>query len=531
MKNKKIKIIIISFICVLLIAIVAFVGISILNQKEDNNETLEVQKEEMEEQEPIYEKDYSMHNGDIFVKVGNTIGYINKLDNSTQIINVESGETIQVKTPERGLEKLYFDGKNMYGVPSHYVGKGIYKIDLQGNVSKIYEGECVQLWLTDDKIYFIKQNGFDEINQTPQGDLCYMDKYGKNITTIISNVKNYFRIQDNTIYYTDLSTRGLYKVDIDGNNKQLLAEGRTYITGINKDYIVYVDYADGESYHVLYFDDNTNHKVGRFGNSYVTNKIGYIYTRKLTGKNNEIDVTFSLLKIDAKNKTEEQIQNTEDMARISYVYKKNVYFTGSNIIKYNLKDNTSESMDIRLAQFLDGKAYEFKMDGNQKVIQVIIYDLENNENKKVALNYKDIVQETKVEEKAENITSNENSNKYTLKEENETNKQNATESEENKTPITKEEAIKIWKENIPILGANNNIIDYENYTFMLNISQAEVKPNTLFTQSDNLPERQSSNLRKVWKIETSDSIDALQMLDVYIDIYTGQIIGGRIYGD
>ena len=171
------------------------------------------------------------------------------------------------------------------------------------------------------------------------------------------------------------------------------------------------------------------------------------------------------------------------------------------------------------------------MDGNQKLIQIIIYDLENNENKKVALNYKDIVQETKVEEKAENITSNENSNKYTWKEENETNKQNATESEENKTPITKEEAIKIWKENIPTLGANNNIIDYENYTFMLNISQAEVKPNTLFTQSDNLPERQSSNLRKVWKIETSDSIDALQMLDVYIDIYTGQIIGGRIYGD
>lgn len=531
MKNKKVKIIIISFICILLIAIVAFVGISILNQKEDNNETLEIEKEKMEEQEPIYEKDYSMHNGDIFVKVGNTIGYINKLDNSTQIINVESGETIEVKNPERGLEKLYFDGENMYGLPSHYVGKGIYKIDLQGNVSKIYEGECVQLWLTDDKIYFIKQNGFDEINQTPQGDLCYMDKNGGNITTVISNVKNYFRIQDDTIYYTDLSTRGLYKTDIDGNNKQLLAEGRTYITGINKDYIVYVDYADNESYHVLYLDDNTNHKIGRFGNSYITNKIGYIYTRKLKGENNEIDVTFSLLKINAKNKTEKQIGNTEDMARISYVYKQNAYFTGSKVIKYNLVDNTSERTDISMAQFLDGKAYEFKMDGNQKLIQIIIYDLENNENKKVVLNYKNIVQETKVEEKVENTTSNENSNKYTLKEENETNKPNTTESEENKTPITKEEAIKIWKENIPTLGANNNIIDYENYTVMLNISQTDVKPNTQFTQTDILPTRQSSELRKVWKIETSDSQDRLQMLDVYIDIYTGKIIGGRIYGD
>ena len=66
---------------------------------------------------------------------------------------------------------------------------------------------------------------------------------------------------------------------------------------------------------------------------------------------------------------------------------------------------------------------------------------------------------------------------------------------------------------------------------MLNISQTDVKPNTQFTQTDILPTRQSSELRKVWKIETSDSQDGLQMLDVYIDIYTGKIIGGRIYGD
>lgn len=531
MKNKKIKLIIISIIAILVIAIAAFVGINVLNKKEGNNESIEIEKEELEEQEPIYEKDYSMHNGDIFVKVGSTIGYINKLDNSTQIINIETGETIQIKTPERGLEKLYFDGENIYGVPNHYVGKGIYKIDLQGNISKIYEGECVQLWLADDKIYFVKQNGFDEINQTPQGDLCYMDKNGENITTVISNVKNYFKIQDNTIYYTDLSTRGLYKADIDGNNKQLLAEGRTYITGINKDYIVYIDYADGESYHVLYLSDNTNHKVGRFGNSYVTSKLGYIYTRKLTGENSEIDVTFSLLKIDAKNKTEKQIENTEDMTRISYVYKQTAYFTGSRVIKFNLEDKISEYTDISMAQFLDGKAYEFKLDGNQKLIQVVVYDLENSDNKTIALTYKEIKTDNKVEEKTENTTNEQNANNYTLKDKTETTKIENKESQENKTPITKEEAIEIWKKNLSTLGANNNIIDYENYTVMLNISQAEVKPNTQFTQTDILPTRQSSELRKVWKIETSDSQDALQMLDVYIDIYTGKIIGGRIYGD
>ena len=53
------------------------------------------------------------------------------------------------------------------------------------------------------------------------------------------------------------------------------------------------------------------------------------------------------------------------MTRISYVYKSNAFFTGSKIIKYNLKNNTSEHTDINMAQFLDGKAYEFKMDSNQ----------------------------------------------------------------------------------------------------------------------------------------------------------------------
>ena len=507
MKNKKVKIIIISILCILIIAISVYAGITLTGRKE-NVEIEETEKEELEEQEPIYEKEYSMHNGDIFVKVRDYIGYINKLDNnSMQIINIINGETIKVNT-ERGLEKLYFDGENFYGVHNHYSGKGIYKIDLSGKVSKIYSEECCAMWLTDDKIYFVRQKGFDEINQTPQGDLCYMDKEGKNITTVISNVKNYFKIQDNTIYYTDLTTRALYKADIDGNNKQLLAEGRTYITGINKDYIVYIDYAEDETYHVLYLDDNTNHKVGRFGSSYVTEKLGYIYTRKLVGENNEIDNTFSLFRINAKEKIEEQIYNTEDMRTISYVYKKNAYFTGSSVTKYNLKDNTSERMDIRLAQFLDGKAYEFKMDGNQKVIQVIIYDLENNQDTKIALNYKEVKQEEVKEENTED-----------------------KEVEENKTPITKEEAIKIWKENLLTLGANNNIIDYKDYTFMLNISQATVKPNTLFTQTDNLPERQASYSREAWKIETSDSVDGLQMLDVYVDIYTGRIIGGRIYGD
>ena len=50
-------------------------------------------------------------------------------------------------------------------MPNHYTGQGIYKIDLQGNVKQIYEGESLQLWLTEDKIYFVKQNGFSVVRE------------------------------------------------------------------------------------------------------------------------------------------------------------------------------------------------------------------------------------------------------------------------------------------------------------------------------------------------------------------------------
>ena len=80
---------------------------------------------------------------------------------------------------------MYFDGEYIYYMPHHYHGKGIYRVDLQGQAKQIYSGECVQLWIEDNSIYFTKQEGFDEINQTPQGDLCRMEKDGSNITCLL----------------------------------------------------------------------------------------------------------------------------------------------------------------------------------------------------------------------------------------------------------------------------------------------------------------------------------------------------------
>lgn len=541
-EGKEIKTVFIVVILILIIFGASYAGVEIFrNKKIDGEQNKEAQIEE--EPQKLYEAEYSMHTGDAFVKIGDYIGYINKLDNSTQIINIKEGIAIKANTPERGLEKLYFDGENMYGVPNHYSGKGIYKIDLQGNVTKIYEGECVQLWLTDDRIYFVKQDGFDEINQTPQGDLCYMDKEGKNITTVIRNVKNYFKIHNDNIYYTDWTTIDLYKADINGENKILLAEGRTYITGVNDKYITYTDFEDGEKSHVVYLDDNTNHEIGRFGNSYISEEYGYVCTRKLIGDNNEIENEFSLFKIDEESKEEKQIFTDEDMTRISYVHNDIAYFGNQGIEKVSIKEEnqSKESTGIGSAYFLDGYAYEFKRN-NDKVSEVVITNLENNEKQNIGITYKENLQndDNNSNASSDNTTTKNNissSSNKTITEQTNTQKTNdevygwKNESIEGKRAISKEEAIQIWKNNILNLGKNNNIINYKDYTVMLNISQVEVKPNSQFTQTDILPERQASFTRQAWKIETAENTDALQMLDVYIDMYTGEIIGGRIYGD
>lgn len=535
-KNKKIKVILIVIILALIIVAGGVVYIKNHNNTDNEQEKIIDAKVE-EEPNEIQEVEYSMHNGGEFVKIGDNIGFINKLNNNTQIINVKEKTAIKVNTTGNELEKIYFDGENIYGVPGHYKGKGIYKIDLQGNITKIYDGECAQLWLTEEKIYFVKQNGFDEINQTPQGSICCMDKSGKNITTIIDNVKNYFKIQDDTIYYTDLSSRALYKANINGENKEKLAEGRIYICDVTDKFLTYIDFADGQAYHVVYLEDNTNHKVGKFGNDVVIGKEGYIYTRKLKDDNNDIEDEATLFKIDYKNKEEKEIwKDTEiGLTTLKYFYNKNVYLMKNKVQKINLNDEShnKEDTDIGYSFFLDGYVYEFKT-SEDKIEKMKITNLKNNEKEEIDITYQEAKKENSVNKNTVNTNeSNKNeNNKQETKQ-----KTNAeiygwkNESIQGKTMITKEEAINIWKKNISNFGKNNNIINYKDYTTMINISLIDVTPNSLFSQTDNLPSRQANYTRKAWKIETAEEPNPMQQLDVYVDAYTGEIIGGGIYGD
>lgn len=315
--------------------------------EESNEENIEENQETEETQKPQEKEEikYSMTKGNKFVKIDNTIAYIDSINgNNLYIFNIKENSAIQVNTPKE-LWKIYFDGENIYGVPNHYSGKGIYKIDLQGKVTQIYEGESAQLWLTEDKIYFVKQNGFDEINQTPQGDLCSMDKDGNNITTIIPNVKNYFNILGNKIYYTD-----------------------------------------GEKYHVVYLDDKTNHEVGRFGSCYVTENEGYILTRKLVDENNNIENEFSVFKIDSNNKEEKQmLKNDMVLPYLAYVYQNKAYIEEQDVIRADLENGNIEE-NMPNGYYVDGYCYELRMTDN-RINEIGIYNLETMEEQKIALTY------------------------------------------------------------------------------------------------------------------------------------------------
>lgn len=379
----------ITFVILTLIMLgsITILGIKIYENKNTNIDKNSKIENGIEEVTQIREKELAMHEGNSFAKIEDIIVYQDRAyTDNLYIINIKDNNCKKISSDKVKLEKIYFDGEYIYGMPHHYSGKGIYKIDLEGNISKIFEGECVQLWLTDDKIYFTKQEGFDEINQTPQGNLCCMDKDGSNIKTIINGVKNYFKINNNKFYYTDWSSRALYMSDINGENKILLANGRTYLTGVTDSYLTYIDFSDGEKHRILYFDGNENHEIGRFGNCYITQKEGYIYTRKLIGNNNEIEDNFSLFKIDAENKTEKQINCYSVMGYLSYVYKNNAYIRENGINKVNLLDENlkSERTEFKSGEFLDGYFYSFTREG-EGIKELVITNLDTLESKNILI--------------------------------------------------------------------------------------------------------------------------------------------------
>ena len=356
MDNKKGNIILGIILAILMVIAIAIViinpnkveTVNYTKEQEDGNSestslinTNKVNNEELEKEE----KQISMQKGGDFCKIGTTAVFYEEENNSIYTYNTEEKTTKKIAEVPNGAEKIYFDGENIYSIPSYYKGKGIYKIDLSGTVTKIYEGSSLQLWITDNKIYFVNQIGYDSINQNPQGTLCSMDKDGTNITNIAEKIKNYFTVNNDKIYYTT-QNRKMYQINIDGTDEIELTQGRRFVLTVNDKYLTYIDYAEQEAKHILKLDTKEDVLVGYFGEvkTYAGNT--YVNIRKRLD-DGSIDEKYTLFEIKEDGTANEIGQYADFGTDLNYIINDKAYISnqndGASII--NLKDGEKLSAE------------------------------------------------------------------------------------------------------------------------------------------------------------------------------------------
>lgn len=305
------------------------------------------------------EKEASMHVGGTFCKMENQIVFYQEENKSIFLYNLNDNKVNKIAKLENGVNKIYFDGENIYFIPYYYNGKGIYKVDLEGNITKISESSSLQLWLTDDKIYFVKQIGYDDYNQNPQGNICVMDKDGNNVTELVRNIKNEFFIQGTNIYYTT-QDRKMYASNIDGSNKEELAQGRKFVIATFEDYIIYIDYANQEEEHILNLKTKEDSIVGNYG--IIKNYQGktYLNVRKRLD-DGSIEKNYTLIKIQEDGSLEEIGQFEDFETDLKYIINRKSYLynqkEGTYIVKLDdgKKENTESYNNCKY--FLGGYGY------------------------------------------------------------------------------------------------------------------------------------------------------------------------------
>ena len=301
------------------------------------------------------------------------------LANDKEIYLIEKNEQKnKIATLEIEIDKMYFDGENIYCIPEYGEGQGIYKIDLQGNVEKIYNDITLQISLTEDSIYFVKQIGYDQINQNPQGSLCKMNKDGSNITEIASSIKNYFYIENNKIFYTT-QDRKLYTMDLDGTNQELLQEGRKFTIGVCGDNLIYIDYTNQETTYIYNLETKEETSIGISGKIYQFLDNTYIVTKTTSDDLNE-QCTISKINVE-DGKLEEICTLEVSEENILYINKNKVYYlnTSNSISSINLETKQEEKTNLNSnTKFIGNSAYEIEENTNIKII-----NLSTNEEKKI----------------------------------------------------------------------------------------------------------------------------------------------------
>lgn len=367
MKEKKTEIILSIILAILLIIALIMVIInphkiektSSVEKQENTNIEETVNNNKNNEANKLEEKTKSMQSGNTFCKIEDTIVFYQESDKTIYMQKEEENQYTKLATIESGIEKMYFDGTAIYYMPNYYKGKGIYKVDLQGNTQKISENSSLQLYLTDDKIYFVKQIGYDNYNKNPQGTLCVMDKNGGNLIELAQNVKNDFFISNNKIYYTT-QTREMYEMNLDGTNQINLAKGRKFVLCTSEKYLIYVDYADQEAKHILNLETKEDSIIGYGGKVYNFQGRNYLNIRKRLD-DGSIEQEYTFVEIEESGKAIEYGKVISETSNLHYILDSKAYTTNQqgSVEVTNLKDNTKldASNYTNCSYYLGGYGY------------------------------------------------------------------------------------------------------------------------------------------------------------------------------
>lgn len=310
------------------------------------------------------ENETSMQVGGNFCKIGDKAIFYEDKNKSIYMYSVNENTTTKIATIEKGANKIYFDGENIFYMPYYYNGKGIYKMDLQGNTTKIYDGASLQLWITDDKIYFVKQIGFDDFNQNPQGSICMMDKDGNNVVEIAQNIKNNFFIQGEKIYYTT-QDRKMYSIDKDGKNQEELAQGRKFVIATSEKYLIYIDYASQETEHILNLETKDDSIIGNYGILKKYQGKIYLNARKRSD-DGALEDKFTLFEIQDDATINEIGKITDEGTDLNYIVNGKAYLDTQKEGAYtiNLENQEKEVAENynKCSYFLGG--YGYKIDNS-----------------------------------------------------------------------------------------------------------------------------------------------------------------------
>ena len=272
MEEKKGNIVLFSILVLLMIVAIAIVIVNPNKIEKTPEMHEEIQENQIDNKNEINinqineqeERKVSMQDGANFCKIGSQIIFYEDRNKTIYLHDLNESKTSKLVTLQHDLNKMYFDGQNVYYIPSYYSAKGIYKIDLQGNIQKIYEGTSLQLLITENEIYFVKQIGYDDFNHNPQGNICKMDKDGQNVEEVVQNIKNYFFLQNDKIYYTT-QDRKMYSINKDGSEQKELTQGRKFVIYVSDKYLIYIDYTSQEAEHILNLETNEDTVIGHFG--------------------------------------------------------------------------------------------------------------------------------------------------------------------------------------------------------------------------------------------------------------------------